>query len=713
MINYIEKKRLEFPKLTEIIRFLIIGGLATIIDMLVMFFITYLPYKGSYASITDAIKNPITPVWLIVVATAAGFLVGLVFNYVFSIHYVYQNDNKKAKTPKAMALFAVLSAIGLAIQTLGMLLFNGLFGVNEWLVKVVLIVVVLVFNYITRKKFIFNKSANLEAPAAEKLQADQQNAAVETETAVLAQKEKLTVKTIALNIWFILSSICFMLLCRMGKLESHATTISVVVLLAVFGLLLFVFEKNLLLKIKRDNKVVNVMTILFAIFMLSVAYRFGLNTELKHKALFLIGGSFAAFVYSYFISLIIYHLVSKFVKSITRSEKKLFWGVVIAFVALALTIDIFTRLMVFPPRNDAFFGLDTYFYTSNIFNTWKAETDFRHYLMIIVQYPILVVPYLVQLLFPVPQVVISLIYQFEQIFLLAIIAILVKRMFAMHGVRNPMVSTVVLMTAFSIICNTLTAEKFIISLFYIVLTLYFTMNNSDFKWLFFVMAVGALTTNVFLIFIVLFYNKTTMKKFITEAAAACFIYLMFIVIFGYVERVLDCPNQIKWMLRYSSLEKEISFVDKIYQFFIFIAALFTFPPYRITQFNSYMQANVSFNAYVVVGMIILAICLVSVILNRKNKLARLCLYWIVFMFALLVLLGWGSSANEMFIYSSIFVIPVFALLVLFFEKLFKGKCLAAITIILVTTLCIHNIIQMVDFINFSKVAWPGILPLLK
>ncbi len=166
MFKFIIRMRQKYPRFMEIIRFLIIGGIATLIDMAVMFMITYLPYRNSYTSIFDAVINPITPTWLIVISTAIGFLVGLIFNYIFSIIYVYLGDNSKAKTPKALLKFTVLSAIGLLIQTLGMYLLNGLLNINEWIIKIVLVVVVLVFNYITRKKFIFNNRTN--EPSLEK-----------------------------------------------------------------------------------------------------------------------------------------------------------------------------------------------------------------------------------------------------------------------------------------------------------------------------------------------------------------------------------------------------------------------------------------------------------------------------------------------------------------------------------------------------------------
>ena len=45
MINVIKKLNCKYPKTSEIIRFLIIGGLATILDLFVMSIIIYYPNR--------------------------------------------------------------------------------------------------------------------------------------------------------------------------------------------------------------------------------------------------------------------------------------------------------------------------------------------------------------------------------------------------------------------------------------------------------------------------------------------------------------------------------------------------------------------------------------------------------------------------------------------------------------------------------------------
>ena len=99
-----------------------------------------------------------------VLGTGIGFLVGLLFNYIFSIIFVFQTKGN-SKTAKGFLLFSFLSAIGLGIHLLGMFLGYNLLGINEWLVKIFLTIVVLIYNYLTRKFFIFkNKNTEPQQP---------------------------------------------------------------------------------------------------------------------------------------------------------------------------------------------------------------------------------------------------------------------------------------------------------------------------------------------------------------------------------------------------------------------------------------------------------------------------------------------------------------------------------------------------------------------
>ena len=124
--------------IAEILRFLIVGGLATIIDMVAMGVVLYIFQPQNYPSFFNvfygATQSPSTI--STVLGTGIGFLVGLLFNYIFSIIFVFQTKGN-SKTAKGFLLFSFLSAIGLGIHLLGMFLGYNLLGINEWLVNMI------------------------------------------------------------------------------------------------------------------------------------------------------------------------------------------------------------------------------------------------------------------------------------------------------------------------------------------------------------------------------------------------------------------------------------------------------------------------------------------------------------------------------------------------------------------------------------------------
>lgn len=154
--NFNEKHK----RLCEIARFVIVGGIATVIDMFVMGLILYCFEPSLYPKFYNVWFGGGNPKTIAtVVGTGTGFVVSLVANYLLSVLFVYE-DKGNSKTVKGMVLFTVLSVIGLLINMGGMWLGYDVIGINEWIVKIIMTLVVLVYNYVTRKLFIFKKDSS-------------------------------------------------------------------------------------------------------------------------------------------------------------------------------------------------------------------------------------------------------------------------------------------------------------------------------------------------------------------------------------------------------------------------------------------------------------------------------------------------------------------------------------------------------------------------
>ncbi len=151
------KKELFF----EIIRFLIVGAIATLFD----YFTAYLFYNRLLPPSIIG-KTP-----SLVLSTAFGFLVGLLINWTLSVLFVFLavKDKKKSRSKKSFLIFSLIGLVGLIITEIGMNLglkflptvyifsFDKFLGeeIRWWIMKAVMTSTVLVWNYLGRKFFVF------------------------------------------------------------------------------------------------------------------------------------------------------------------------------------------------------------------------------------------------------------------------------------------------------------------------------------------------------------------------------------------------------------------------------------------------------------------------------------------------------------------------------------------------------------------------------
>ncbi len=148
----------------EIFRFLLVGGIATLVDYFVFW-------------LFDGVLFPLLPfsAWwgtaALILSTALGFCAGLAVNWLLSTKFVFRQvkNKEEATSKKGFAVFTVIGVIGLALTELGVLLLVAIFpefslfgradllGTTwaKWLAKVIMTCVVLVWNYVGRKLFVF------------------------------------------------------------------------------------------------------------------------------------------------------------------------------------------------------------------------------------------------------------------------------------------------------------------------------------------------------------------------------------------------------------------------------------------------------------------------------------------------------------------------------------------------------------------------------
>ncbi len=143
----------------EICRFLLVGATATLVDYLVFWLFDAFIFPQKWGTVS------------LVLATALGFGVGTLVNWLLSVRFVFRETREKinVRSKKPFAVFALISLIGLAITELGVVLLvfafpeitllgkTSLFGTawEKWFAKAIMTCLVLVWNYLGRKIFIF------------------------------------------------------------------------------------------------------------------------------------------------------------------------------------------------------------------------------------------------------------------------------------------------------------------------------------------------------------------------------------------------------------------------------------------------------------------------------------------------------------------------------------------------------------------------------
>ncbi|MBM6689297.1 GtrA family protein [Collinsella tanakaei] len=121
--------------LAQIMKFGVVGVIATVIDFGVMIFLTEVFGINPVASAT------------------VSFTVSVIFNYLASMRYVFSHREGMSRQ-REFVIFIILSVIGLAINDALMWVGTEMTPVDYRIVKVLATAVVMVWNFVSRKIFL-------------------------------------------------------------------------------------------------------------------------------------------------------------------------------------------------------------------------------------------------------------------------------------------------------------------------------------------------------------------------------------------------------------------------------------------------------------------------------------------------------------------------------------------------------------------------------
>ena len=119
----------------QIIKFGIVGGLAFLIDYGIMVLC-----KEIFG-------------FSVLVSAGFGFTISVIFNYLASVKWVFDVNKNNSKS-KQFITFIIFSIIGLILTEIIMYIGTDIMNISYLFVKIVATLIVMIFNFITRKLFL-------------------------------------------------------------------------------------------------------------------------------------------------------------------------------------------------------------------------------------------------------------------------------------------------------------------------------------------------------------------------------------------------------------------------------------------------------------------------------------------------------------------------------------------------------------------------------
>lgn len=124
-----------FALVVQLFKFSIVGVICFIVDFAVLYVLK--EFAGFHVLLSAAIS----------------FTISVILNYILSIYFVFDVDKKKNQK-RNFILFIIFSVIGLILTEILMKIGIDFLSINYMLVKVAATVIVMVYNFVTRKLFI-------------------------------------------------------------------------------------------------------------------------------------------------------------------------------------------------------------------------------------------------------------------------------------------------------------------------------------------------------------------------------------------------------------------------------------------------------------------------------------------------------------------------------------------------------------------------------
>jgi HAD superfamily phosphoserine phosphatase-like hydrolase len=413
-----------------------------------------------------------------------------------------------------------------------------------------------------------------------------------------------------------------------------------------------------------------------------------------------------------FISII--YILTDYICPFIKNEYKRFnkfekvFLIIVSILAFCFTTIVYNKTSAFysPTYNGKIIDYDVIYttdtgnltYTDVYLNNNAAENDIRQPLFGIFSTPFSLTSRFISNFFEFIPNSYYIIFSTIQILLLALIIIWIAKMIGFEK-ENEILFCITMLSTFSFILFSNVYEQYIISLFYLILTIYvwhFYKTDVNYSY---IGAVGTLLTSGIIFPFITSTSIKDIKNWIKNIFK-CFIgFVIICILSSKILIIKGVVDQFDNLMRFTG--KGITFGNKFIMFTHFVSSIFVAPKGEILnyEFPSYRLSY--FNSISILGIIILILCIISFIINRKNTFAKISISWIIFSFIILCVIGWGTKENGAILYSLYFFWPYVSLLCLLINKIKKKNIKIFIYVLLIIIMLYFNFTRLIEILHFA------------
>ena len=346
------------------------------------------------------------------------------------------------------------------------------------------------------------------------------------------------------------------------------------------------------------------------------------------------------------------------------------------------------------------------------------ENDLRQPLFALFAAPFLGAPYFLGQVLALSLTSQVLLINTVQILMLVLANLLLTRLLDLAPLER---AALMLLTSFTYaqMLGILMMEQYIVAYFWLALSLALVDNTrTGEQERFHTMALyGAGSTLLTSFFWAPLYSAHSpfraFRKWLVDMVKCGLGFILLLLAFGRYDVLATLPEKIDSLNKFTG--KSISLGGRVEQYTAFIHDIFLAPAASAGLTGTEPATHISWmhapvDGLNLAGLVIFALALASLVLNRHSRAARMAGCWVLFSIVLLVGLGWGTQENGLILYALYFswayILLLFLLLLRLSRYLNARWLLVLFSLIIVALLAGVNIPGILDIVRFGLDYFP-------